>query len=365
MLHKGVCFNNESDSKRRAASLLRQVFQVWFNKIRRFMMSDFSNRFQRGISRREWLKGAGLATAGLAWGLPYRFVQAQGEAASAPMSTYQFSVGKMEVTVIRDAGGPFLPASLFGSNAEESERNAFFAAHGMQVVGDNLNVVIQNILVKNGDQYVLFDTGNGAAGGGVLAATLARLGVQPEQINTVLLSHYHPDHINGLTDAENKLAFPNAQVMMPQVEYDFLQTVGEGTPISEIVQAANAKLGAALASDHVVFYDDEDEVVPGVQAVHTPGHTPGHMSYLLSSEGSQLLAVVDSAINAYVGLERPEWHFGFDSDPAQAVDTRKQILGRASDEQLLVFGYHFPFPGIGYVARQGDADEWRWLPSAT
>lgn len=330
------------------------------------MMKPFSNRFQQGISRRDWLKGAGLATAGLALsGLPYWFVQGQDEAMAAPMSTYQFTVGKMEVTVIRDAGGPFLPANIFGSNVEEAERNAFFAEHGMQVVGDNLNVVIQNILVKNGDQYVLFDTGNGVAGGGNLAATLVRLGVQPDQINTVLLSHYHPDHINGLTDAEGKSAFPNARVLVPQIEYDFLQSVGEGTPISDIVNAANAKLGSVLAADQVAFYGDEDEVVPGVQAIHTPGHTPGHMSYLLSSEGSQLLAVVDSAINAYVGLERPEWYFAFDSDPVQAVDTRKQILSRASDEQLLVFGYHFPFPGIGYVGRQGDADEWRWLPSAT
>lgn len=328
-------------------------------------MSHFSNRFQQGMSRRDWLKGVGIGAAGLALGgLPFWFVQAQDGAVATPMASYQFNVGKLEVTVIRDAGGPIVPANLFGLNVEDAERNAFFVAHGMQVVDGNLNIIIQTILVKSGDQYILFDTGFGAANGGNLVTTLVRLGVQPEQINTVLLSHYHPDHINGLTSADNKPVFPNARVLVPQIEYDFLQTIGEGTPITDIVNAAKTKLEVVMASDQVVFYGDEDEVVPGVQALLTPGHTPGHMAYLLSSEGSQLLAMVDTTTNAYVGLERPEWHFGFDTDPVQAVDTRKKLFNRASDEQLLVFGYHFPFPGIGYVARQGSADEWRWLPSA-
>jgi glyoxylase-like metal-dependent hydrolase (beta-lactamase superfamily II) len=316
-----------------------------------------------GLSRRDLLKGVGIGAAGLAvGGFASRVTRAQNTAA-APVSTYSFNVGALEVTVIRDAGGAFLPVSIFAPNVDAAERDAFLAERAIPVTDGNLSAVIQNLLVRSGDQYILFDTGNGAAGGGRLLDGLAQVGVTPEQINTVLLSHYHGDHINGFTDADNNLVFPNAQILVPQPEYDYLLSVGEGTPVSGGVDNALAKLEPALASEQIGFYNDEDEVVSGVQALFTPGHTPGHMAFLLNSDGSSLMASVDTSINAYIGLERPDWYVAFDTDPALAVESRRALFARAADEQLQVFGYHFPYPGVGYVVRDGD-DAFRWLPAA-
>lgn len=322
-----------------------------------------ANTFGSGLSRRELLKGMGIGAAGLAvGGFTSRVTRAQ-EMMAAPVSTYQFTVGALEVTVIRDAGGAFLPVSIFAPNVDAAERDTFLAERAVQVTDGNLSAVIQNLLVRSGDQYILFDTGNGAAGGGRLVEGLAQIGVSPDQISTVLLSHYHGDHINGFTDADGNLVYPNAQILVPQPEYDYLLSVGEGTPVSDGVNNALAKLEPALASEQIGFYNAEDEVVSGVQALFTPGHTPGHMAFLLSSDGSNLLASVDTSINAYIGLERPDWYVAFDTDPALAVETRKALFGRAADEQLQVFGYHFPYPGIGYVVRDGD-EAYRWLPAA-
>jgi glyoxylase-like metal-dependent hydrolase (beta-lactamase superfamily II) len=326
-------------------------------------MVRFNNQLKARISRRDLLKGVGLGAAGLALsGLPGWFAAAQGQI--QPATTYRFNVGQFEVTVIRDASGAFLPASVYGMNVEAAELNTFFDSHGMQVVNGNLYGIIQTILVKSDEEYILFDAGLGAAGGGVLAATLEQLGVTPDEVNTVLLSHYHPDHINGLTKGDGLPLYPNARLFVPQLEYDFLQGVGSGTAISDLVDTANKVLGSYLAADQVTFYNDEEEVLPGVQAILAPGHTPGHMAYLLESDGSQLFATVDVAVNAYTGLEQPDWQFALDTDPVQAVETRKKVFSRASNERLLVFGYHFPFPGVGYVDRQGDGDQWRWLPAA-
>jgi glyoxylase-like metal-dependent hydrolase (beta-lactamase superfamily II) len=210
------------------------------------------------------------------------------------------------------------------------------------------------MLVNAGDNLILLDTGRGANGGAVLAS-LVTLGLTPEDINTVVISHMHGDHIGGLT-TEGAANFPNAQVFFPQPEWDFLQENSD----NENLQAT---LGAlAVVDEQLSLYADGDEVVSGIQAIATPGHTPGHMSFIIESNGDQLLHLVDSVLNNVTAVQRPDWHVRFDSIPELAVETRQMILGRAADEQLQVAGYHFSFPGLGFIVPA--EENWRFVPGA-
>jgi glyoxylase-like metal-dependent hydrolase (beta-lactamase superfamily II) len=186
--------------------------------------------------------------------------------------------------------------------------------------------------------------------------TLDALGIGTDAIDTVIISHWHGDHINGLSN-EGMLTYPNAMVYFPQAESDFMESAPD-----DVVGGARAKLQPALDAEQVTFYNDGDEIVSGIQAIATPGHTPGHSSFLIESGGNQLIHFVDSVISAYVSFPHPDWHFGFDADPEQAVETRRTILERANSEQMQVMGYHFPFPGLGYAINDGDA--WRFVPAA-
>ncbi len=313
---------------------------------------------QLKISRRTLLKGFGMGAAGLGLlRLPNGISWAQISPTDQSVAAFfRFALGDFRLTVISDAAFAF-PATFFGANAEADAVNQFFDELYLLQPDGNVSVTVLNLVLETPDGIFLFDTGNGA-GVGKLAVTLESLGITPDAVTGVIMSHLHPDHINGLS-SNGVLTYPNAMVYYPQPEFDFMQ-VGPAEAVGDSV----AKLQPALDAEQVVFFNTEDEVIPGVQALATPGHTPGHMSFLISSNGNNLLAVVDSVINPYSALQHPDWAFGFDGDPVQAIDTRTALLGRAASEKLQVFGYHFPFPGLGYVVPTGNTDEWRWIPAA-
>jgi glyoxylase-like metal-dependent hydrolase (beta-lactamase superfamily II) len=309
------------------------------------------------LSRRTFLKGLGVGAASLGI-LPVTAGLARAQIGATDKTNivyFPFKLGEWEMTVVSDAAGA-LPAATFGANKPKEEVEKFFSDLGLLKEG-NLNNTILNLVLKNKDGVYLFDTGLGT-GAGRLRETLEKLGIAADQVAGIFMSHWHPDHINGLS-TDGKLTYPKAQVFFPQAEQDFLKAGP-----ADVVKNAVGKLQPALDGDVVKFYKNEDELIPGVQAIATPGHTPGHSAFLMQSGGSKLLHVVDSAINAYASLAHPDWHMGFDADKNQAVETRTKLLTRASDESLPVFGYHFPFPGLGYAVRQGTANEWRWAPSA-
>jgi glyoxylase-like metal-dependent hydrolase (beta-lactamase superfamily II) len=263
-------------------------------------------------------------------------------------------------------GKPSLPIGVFGPNAPEGAVNELLTENNLPV-GDTITATINILLIDTGDQKILMDSGNGlvTADGqpstsGKIFPTMEALGVQPGDITSVILSHYHPDHVNGVSDTQ-KAMFPNATYYVPQPEWDFLQAGAAGTPFEGIVQSANALLKPMADNDQLKFYGDEDEVVPGIQAIFTPGHTPGHMAFLVNSGSNQLICPVDVAIHSVASLQHPEWFFGFDADPQLAVETRNSLFGRAADEGIPVAAYHFPFPGVGYIDRDGDG--FRYIPN--
>lgn len=320
-------------------------------------------------SRRTFLKGMGLGALALGMGAPAgaRLVRAQ----SAPgqvSALYRFPVGDFQITAIQDGLGGF-PPDFFAANAEAGSVGALLEENNLPVP-EVLLASINVLLAQAGDRTILLDTGygnitldpNAPPSGGRLLATLELIGVAAEDVTDVLISHFHPDHIGAVSDMATPI-FPNAAYHFPQAEYDFLNSgVSTGNEqVDGIIQLANGIFAPVSASDQLQLFDGEAEPIPGVQIIPAPGHSPGHVAVMLNSNGSRLLNVMDSAIHYLASLANPQWHFGFDAVPDLAVESRLMILNMAADEQIPVLGYHFPFPGVGVIDRDGEG--FRFVPT--
>jgi glyoxylase-like metal-dependent hydrolase (beta-lactamase superfamily II) len=224
-------------------------------------------------------------------------------------------------------------------------------------------------VVNTGTQLVLFDTGNGALAqeheqlrnrmpDGYLAERLAQAGYRPEDIDIVVVTHGHPDHIGGLTEG-GRPVFPNARYVFGAAEFDFWQRGENVREARKFNRELFMQICAPLA-DRATFLKPGDEVVPGIRAIDAAGHSPGLMAYHIESEGKRLLIWADTCIHYVMAIQRPEWHVEVDDDKDRAVATRKRMLDLAATDKLLVSGFHMPFPGIGYVERADGG--YRWVP---
>lgn len=329
------------------------------------------------LTRRSFLKMSGLTAAGLAvaqtGGIGRLLTPMAAAAAQAGAdqsfdytlaAVYTLPVGDITVTVIQEGYG-VLNAGLFGANAGENQAADLLAQNNLP--SPNIKSGFNVVLARFGSRMALLDTGLGDYGfpgiasvSGRLPATLAALGIQPEAVTDVVISHFHPDHIGAAASADGTLTFPNAVYRLPETEWAFLQNTS-GTPFDDLIEGAKTRLQGAVSLGQFQTYASEDEVLPGIHSMATPGHTPGHVSYRLTSGSEQLILAVDTAVNYLLSLRHPDWYMGFDALPDQAVETRKMLFGMIADDQLRVLGYHFPFPGIGYVERNGDGFE--FLPT--
>jgi glyoxylase-like metal-dependent hydrolase (beta-lactamase superfamily II) len=318
-------------------------------------------QFKNHVSRRTLLKGFGAGALALAGGgLP---ALAQEATDAQALAYYRFNLGTFDMAVISDATLG-LPPTVFGPNAEEGEVAAFIEQYKLANAEGNITGIVQILVARTGSDILIFDTGLGLGNpnGSRLIPTLAALGIQPGDVTKVAVSHLHGDHVNGLTGPDNAPLFPNAQVYFPQPEYDFMQGTAADSPAAGMVSGATAKLQYALDGGQIVFYNDDEEIAAGIRAMAAHGHTPGHMAFHIESEGQRLVNLVDAAVQSQVALRHPEWYVAFDSMPDMAVETRTALFTLSSDEGVRLFGYHFPFPGLGYAVREGDA--FVWVPSA-
>lgn len=313
-----------------------------------------------GLSRRDLLKSLGIGAAGMAFGArlvsaPRAFAQ-EAAAMARPSAFYTFNVGAIEITVIQE-GAITIDPSFFGTNVEAGAAAAALAASNLR--SDAIASTINISLIRTGDRLALVDAGLGdfpfpGSSTNRLVPTLKLLGINPEDITDVVVTHFHPDHIGGVSSGDGVLTFPKAVYHMGDIEHNFLMNTS-GTPIDDLINGAKARIQPAMDADQFNIFAAESEILPGVFALHTPGHTPGHISLRISDGDEQALATLDVANHALLTLANPDWHFVFDAAPDVAVETRKQVFGMAADDKIKVLGYHFPFPGVGYITRDGEA----------
>jgi glyoxylase-like metal-dependent hydrolase (beta-lactamase superfamily II) len=277
---------------------------------------------------------------------------------------YRFRLGDFEATVVSDGALNLGPAAPHYPNIRKEAVDELLMSRFQSPAA---LIVQENCLVLNtGDTLVLFDSGIGTSkvfgtSAGRLANNLAASGIRPDDVDAIILTHGHIDHLSGIMSDEGKHLFPNAHIIMSKVEHDFwtddAKTSSTGV-MKLLVDSARKNL--LPNRDRLVFVEDGKEAVKGVRAISTPGHTPGHTSYLVSSAGQNFIYTGDFVTDPSISLQHPNWAFNFDADPATASETRKRVLDMAVQNKLMVVGYHFPFPGIGNVAKQGDA--YRFVP---
>lgn len=312
------------------------------------------------VSRRSLLQTCGaFAASGLA---PKAWAQ---QAFPPPVPAHhRFSLGSRDVFVLSD-GHLVVPTSVLARNVPEAEVKPFLAARGLGP--DRVQFHINVALVKTGDDYVLIDAGSGGTWeptAGKLADSLEAAGIKPEQIGKVVLTHAHPDHIWGLIDElDDSLRFPRAQYLVAAREFDFW-TSGEAAKLTGSVEgiAAGARRVFKTIEARTTRIEPGDEVAPGIVAIDTAGHTPGHISLLMTSGSNKLLITADAVQNAHVAFAHPDWHPRADMDGDRAAKSRRQLLDMAATDKLRVLCYHLPFPGFGRVERKGSA--FRWVTEA-
>lgn len=315
------------------------------------------------LSRRALL--AGTAVAGAASALAPlaahspAFAAAPTAGKQAP-GIYRQKLGEFEITQITD--GAFRRPVSNGFVVNISKDQAIAATEAAYFQKDQVVIPLNPVLINTGSKLVLIDTGagptsyvksNGAAG--QLHANMAAAGIDRNAIDIVILSHFHGDHINGLRVADGGLAFPNAEIKVPGVEWDFWMNdanAEKATGYNKGAWPIPKGVFAGLA-DKVTKYEAGKEVAPGITSVATPGHTPGHTSFVVASGSARVLVQSDVTNIPQFFLRNPDWHIEYDVDPNQAMQTRHKFYDMASAEKALVIGFHFPFPSAGYVEKDG------------
>jgi glyoxylase-like metal-dependent hydrolase (beta-lactamase superfamily II) len=277
---------------------------------------------------------------------------------------YRLKVANVEVTILND-GWLALPTKLFSGDQERAQKmlEAAFLPTDATITSVN------EWLVNMGDRLVLIDTGTSNVylpTLGRMAKNLAAAGVEPAAVDAVVISHLHPDHVAGALTTDKAIAFPNATIHLSEPELAFwsneeiyAKVPKDAKPFFDI---ARASIKPYQDAGKLFTFKDGAEVVPGLTAVAAPGHTPGHTMFRLSSNGSDLLIVVDILHNVALQFAEPDRSMAFDVDQALAATTRKKVLDMVATDKSLVAFTHLPFPGVGHVARADSG--YRWMPLA-
>lgn len=280
---------------------------------------------------------------------------------------YQFRIGTFACAIVNDGMFDYPhPAHLMFDDVPAERLTQALQAYEIDpATWETYPSPYSSLLVQTGDHVVLVDTGAGglAPTTGQLIANLRSIGVTPEEIDTVILTHGHVDHIGGNLDSTGKLAFPNARYVMGRDEWDFWAADPDlasfKVPMFIDVIRSVARTQLPPIQERLTLVEDGDEIVPGIHMVAAPGHTPGHIALRISSNGEQLLWAVDTCIHP-LHVEQPDWVSKFDYLPHETIVTRRKLLGQAAVDGALVHMYHFPSPGLGHVVLQDGG--WHWQP---
>lgn len=283
--------------------------------------------------------------------------------AAAPVSGkqgpafYRFKIGDYEITAINDG-------TWYRAIDDKFVRNAAFsdvqkALSEVFLPTDTLPIPFTALLVNTGSRLIALDTGTGGQMGsmapqsGTFAANLAAAGIDPKAVDAIIISHFHPDHINGIKTKDNALFFPNAEINVPAPEWAFWMDDANMSKAPDAAKPAflNARRIFADIAKDVKRFEPGRDLAPGLTSIAAYGHTPGHTAFNIASGNQSMLYLADTTNNPWLFVRNPEWQAIFDMDGAMAADNRKRLLDRASADKMLVHGYHFPFPASGYITK--------------
>lgn len=313
-------------------------------------------------SRRNILLGASAAATAGAIGFPAASL------AKAPMINapapyyYRFKLGDAEATIVSDGTLPLGDPHASFSGLAPGELDQQLTENFLPTKDATLE---QNVLVLNtGDRVVVFDTGMGTSRlfgntTGKLIGTMQQAGIDPASVDAVVMSHAHIDHCGGCMAEDDNRNFPNAQYYITQSDYDYW-TDEKTVPTQYKAFLDQARKNLIPNRDRMVFIKDGQEFLPGIQAIAAPGHTVGHTIFMISSGGKSLCYIGDLAHHPVLLLQKPLTEFAYDTDPKQSAQSRVKNLGMLADQRIALLAYHFAWPGLGHVARQGDG--FRYYP---
>ena len=296
------------------------------------------------LPRRQFLAGGAALTAGAALGLH-------------PGSAHaQVALRDIKIDVVSD-GSLTLPGSFIFDPMPKDELLPILKHYGQsaEVLTPPCNVT----LLRQGDRTILFDVGAGpdfSPNSGILLDSLDALGVAPDDVTDIIFTHAHPDHLWGLLDDFDDPLFPAASYMIGKTEWEYwmnpntINEVGE----SRASFAVGAQRRLSMIEDQITLFGDGEEIMPGIAARATVGHTPGHMALEVRNGAEAVMILGDSIGNDHIAFAKPGWASGSDQDPETAAATRTVLMDQLSHEKTRVIGYHLTGNGIGYVDKVSD-----------
>ncbi len=303
------------------------------------------------VTRRGILAGSAAATLGT---VASPALAAAPPAGKAEPAIYRYRIGTYELTALYDGiwyrpiGKDFIRDVPFAE--VEHALDAAFMPH------DKLATPFTTLIVNTGQKLVLLDTGTGgqiSPTAGMVVENLAAAGIAPDEVDQIVISHFHPDHINGIKDKDNNLIFPNAEIMVPEAEWAFWMDDANmnAAPASMKETFRNQRRIFADIAKRVTRFAPGKEVAPGIETLAAPGHTPGHTVFAVHSGDQSLMVLSDTAQHPAVFARHPDWQAAFDVDGRETIVTRKKLFDRAAADRMLVTGYHFPFPACGHLVK--------------
>lgn len=269
----------------------------------------------------------------------------------------RLTLGSMTIDTLSD-GHLVLPGDFILGGMPQAEMQAIMARHALPA--DRLEPPCNVTLMRDGTHTVLFDVGSGPdfqPTAGKLAEAMDLLGVTADVVTHVVFTHAHPDHLWGLLDEFDEPVFANAAYLIGQAEFDYWMDPQTVTTIGEARTsfAVGAQRRLAVIADQARFIADGEEILPGVAARASFGHTPGHLAFELRSGSDSAMVVGDALGNHHVAFERPDWASGSDQDGQAAAQTRVALLDQIASAQMRLIGYHLPGGGIGRAERADGA----------
>lgn len=283
------------------------------------------------------------------------------------ISLYTMHIGKIEAIVISDGHLCVNPVQAeFAQRIDSTKVAQTLQKHFAPAT--EIDLAMNILLLKIGNRYVLIDAGAGNVFGsesGRLAENLRYVGIAPEEIADIIITHAHPDHIGGLTDKEGNPVFPNAEIYLSREEHDFWMsptpdfsqsTMTDKKHMEMLVDVAQKNIRSVTHKLHL--FQKNEELLGCLQMIPVPGHTPGHTLIRIYSGNQEIYHIADVVHSEIISFEHPEWIYNSDTDCKEGIETRKKILEQLSNSGSLFFAYHLPWPGLGYVKSTADGYKW-------